>query len=484
MAGLASQAAVLAVARILNYGLLLLSPIVLARLLSVEDFGRYREFLVYAGLLNTLAVFTFSESLLYFIPRYAASPSRVVRQNLVLTALASSIVVAVLVVLDLALGGALVGEYLLPLALYTLLFANFDCWESFFIATRRSGIVFAYSIARLTVRMTAVITVAAITRDVRLIIWSLIAVEALRFVIALLLWRFYDRAREEPEIPDLWREQLRFCMPTGLGALLQAASGSLARIVVVKMLGHAALARYTVGTYIDPIILSVRNSITSVVLPEMVRRAGASAPLALWHRAIVLNTVLLFPVAALVLRFAEPLVTVVFGPDYRDAAVVLQIAMLILLRECFDFAPPLRAINRTLPFMQSNLLALTVCAGGLVLLLPEYGIAGAVTAVAIARVSDAIYLAWQVRRVRGVTLAQLLDWKALGKVALSAIIASAVIAGPFWTEWFGAPGVLLAGVAYLATYALLLAALRVAELHVLLAGMRQIAHAMLPSARG
>lgn len=481
---LANQAAVLAVARIFNYGLLLLSPVVLARLLSVEDFGRYREFLVYAGLLQTIAAFSFGESLLYFIPRYAQSPSRVVRQNLLLTGLASSVVVAALIAADTASGRALVGEYLVPLALYTLLLANFDCWEPYFIATRRPGAVFAYSFARLTARMVTVITVAALTRDVRIIIWSLIGVEAVRFTLAALVWRAHDRAAQESPLPGLWREQLRFCLPTGAGALLQTASGTLARIVVVKMLGHAALARYTVGMYIDPIILAVRNSLTSVVLPEMVRRGQGDAPLALWHRATVMNGLLLFPLAVGIARFAEPIVTAVFGTDYREAAPVLQIAMLILVRECFDFAPPLRSVNRTMPIMQGNLIALLVCAGGLALLLPEYGIVGAVTAVALAKICDGVFLGWQVMRVRGLRLPQLLDWRAIGKVTLAAILAGVVIADSFWTDWFGAAGVLLAAPAYGAAYLLLLAVLRVAELQVLFGGLRRIALAMLPSARG
>ena len=33
----------------LNQGLVLISPVILVRLLTVEEFGRYREFLLYAG---------------------------------------------------------------------------------------------------------------------------------------------------------------------------------------------------------------------------------------------------------------------------------------------------------------------------------------------------------------------------------------------------------------------------------------------------
>ena len=46
MAGLGKQTAVLTAARLANYGLMLVSPIILVRILSVEQFGQYRQFVV------------------------------------------------------------------------------------------------------------------------------------------------------------------------------------------------------------------------------------------------------------------------------------------------------------------------------------------------------------------------------------------------------------------------------------------------------
>ena len=43
--------------RLANQALILLSPIILVRLLSVAEFGRYREFLLYVGLLTAVIPF-------------------------------------------------------------------------------------------------------------------------------------------------------------------------------------------------------------------------------------------------------------------------------------------------------------------------------------------------------------------------------------------------------------------------------------------
>jgi len=73
MAGIAKQAVVVSMSRFANYGLLLISPIVLVRLLTVGEFGRYREFLVYSSVLASIAAFGIPNSLLYFVP---ADPAR------------------------------------------------------------------------------------------------------------------------------------------------------------------------------------------------------------------------------------------------------------------------------------------------------------------------------------------------------------------------------------------------------------------------
>src|SRR6185437_5647714 len=91
----------------------LISPIILVRLLTVEQFGRYREFLLYASVLQSIAVFSISDSVLYCIPANPASRWRMVRQTAVLLALSSLITVAVVAVLDRASGGRVLGTLLL-----------------------------------------------------------------------------------------------------------------------------------------------------------------------------------------------------------------------------------------------------------------------------------------------------------------------------------------------------------------------------------
>jgi O-antigen/teichoic acid export membrane protein len=475
MAGFARQAVILAASRIANYGLMIISPIVLVRVLTVGDFGRYREFLLYASLLQSIASFSISDSLLYFIPARPASAWRIVKQTALLTALVSTCIVLGFFILDVVTHGGLVGRYRVPVALYVLLFINVDFWESFWLATHRTVRVFIYSAARLLARMLVVVGVAVVTNDVMTIIWSLIALEGLRFVAFSAVWFALDRSRAEPPVHNLVRDQLRFCVPVGLATVLFLISRNIANVAVAKWLGAAALAQMTIGTYGEPIILALRNSISTVMLPELVRRQGQStdAPIQLWRRTTVVNCVLLFPAAFLVARFAEPLVLTVFGPKYAPAVPVLQIYACVMVIACFDFSPPLRAINQTRPLVTSNLAA-AICGGiALVVLLPVIGLAGAALTLVVSGFVEAVYNAWCVGRLYGVAQRALVPWARIARVLACVLGAALPLLALTWQRSLSLPGVVLASTLYLALFVGLLLAMGVEEAITMLRRVRK-----------
>ena len=471
MSGLGNRTAILTLSRLASYGLMLISPIFLVRLLTVADFGHYREFLLYASILQALAQFSINDSLLYCVPANPGSPWRLARQTALLTLCSSALVVLLLAVLDSGSGGRLVNGYLAPLAAYTLFSVNLDFWEYFWLANGRSRPVFVYSAIRLTARVVVVVITAALTHEVRAIIWALVALEGVRLAAAAVVMLVLDRSRQEPPLKEPWRDQLRFCIPSGIASLLAMLNRNLSNVIVARTLGAVALAQYAIGRFGEPVVATVRNSVSSVILPEMVRKdrgnPASGGALALWQKATVVNAILLFPIAVLVVRYAQPLITIVFGASYVHAALIMQIYMLVVIRECFDFAPALRAVNRTRPLVESNTAGLLTCAVAMLLLIPAAGLAGAMVAFVIASYVDALWLGRRTLESYGVRVGEILPWRSIAKAALAAVVASVLTANSVWTDIFGRAGIVLAGLVYLTAFALLLQVLRIPEAVVL-----------------
>jgi O-antigen/teichoic acid export membrane protein len=456
---------VISITRLMNQGLLLISPILLTRLLSVEEFGQYREFLLYASVLEVIAALNIFTSLLRFVAHQPEHRQQFVDQALVMTLSTSTLVLAGTAVLNWFFDGALVGDYMLPLGMFIFFYVNFDYWESLWLAQRRVGAVFAYTTGRLIARMVTVVTAAWLSSDVQVIIWSLVTLEVVRFLASLFMWARH-RQRGQRRLESGWREQLRFCGPSGAAHVLVGLNKSMSSLVVAKLLGPIALAHYTIGTYMRPIITVLRNSLSDALLPEMSsqqRSHQRGDSLVLWRRMTVVAAILLVPAAVLLARFADTIVVTLFSEEYRTAVPVFQIYLLVLFREIFDFGVPLRAINRTAPLMYGNLVSLVANAVFLAILLPTVGLLGAAAAFIIARMIEALYQGQQTAKAYGIAARELVKWSDVGKVALAAALASITLATSLWTSTMGLFGVVAAGCCFMAVYVPLLLLLRVPE---------------------
>jgi O-antigen/teichoic acid export membrane protein len=260
------------------------------------------------------------------------------------------------------------------------------------------------------------------------------------------------------------------------------------------------LAQYAIGRFGEPVVTTVRNSVSSVVLPEMVRKdrgaaAGATAvrgaaggtvvggtALALWQKATVVNAIMLLPIVVLVVRYADPLVTFVFGPNYVSAALVMQIYMLVVVRECVDFGPALRAVNRTRPLVESNVASFLACSLSMLALIPLAGLAGAMLAFVVSSYVDVLWLGWRTLQAYDVRLSELLPWRSLAKTALAALVAALLLVNSAWTDMFGRAGIVLAGLVYVTVFALLLQMMRIPEALVLQAWGKRLVFRRAPQA--
>jgi O-antigen/teichoic acid export membrane protein len=166
-------------------------------------------------------------------------------------------------------------------------------------------------------------------------------------------------------------------------------------------------------------------------------------------------------------------VTTVFGRDYAAAAPLMQIFMFSILRECFDFAPALRAMNQVSPLVYSNLAALIGGAIAMVLLVPPFGLNGAMAAAVLATYVDAIWQARSVANRLGMTTSELIPWGSIGRTALAATLSCIVVISPIWTDTLGFAGVVFAGATYMVIYVVLLKLLRVPEAEMLFASVRR-----------
>jgi len=446
MASLTRQAVIVSASRFINQGLMVISPVILVRLLSVEEFGTYRAFLLYTTLVGNLAAFSLANSLLYFVGLQPEGAWGYVRRIVFSLAITSSLAVAGFVVVDALLPEPLMRQHLLPCVLYVLFYVNVDFWEFLWLAQKNPSRVFAYTAGRLLLRITVVVAAATLTREVQTIVWSLVVLEGLRLLVSVYWWRRLAQGAESQPLKSSWRDQLEFCIPSGLAVFVTTLNSSLGGVFINQSLGEAELAQFVVAGYVIMVVYPLRNSISDVLLPEL---AGLSATarnawVPLWQRSIVLFAILLLPMAILLGRYADLFLTTVFSDKYQGATLLFQLHCVLLALSCFDVALALRAVNRTRALVVANFVCVGVNIGAMVLLVPHYGSAGAGIALVLSSIAGLVYLLHVLGEMQGLRMSELLPGRRLAQVLLASAVASLVIIPNFWTGIMGVAGGLLA----------------------------------------
>lgn len=465
VSSLFSRSVVLALSRLTNYVVLLLSPILLVRILNIETYGQYREFVLYALLVATLLAFSVGSNVLYFV---AKDPQRSPEYigNSILFVLISSVVglTAIYLLRGLYLP-YLSFDYSGALVLYVFFFLNLDLLESIWVATKQVRQIFIYSAVRTLVRMVAVVAAALFSGDIQIIIYTMIGVEAVKFALLLI---YVTRKRWLRLQLDLARarEQLYFLAPLAIAAMVDNLNQKVGSIFVSVQLGAVALAIYSTGIYQIPIIGVVRSAITDAIFPEMVERRVAANGDALknWRHGNVILFAIALPAAVALIVHARAFVETLFTSQYLEAVPIFQVSLLLMVRQCFDLGSPLRAADSNRHFFRGNFYALMINLGLAAILVWGFGPVGAIASLLLAEIYLAAYLARRTVWIYKISLKTLFSWRELAKIALSALLSSPLLLVGYWVTDSQVVAALLGSGLYLGCYAFVLRQLNIPEI--------------------
>jgi O-antigen/teichoic acid export membrane protein len=461
---------VLVAARLSKYAVLLLSPVLLVRVLDVEAYGQYREFVLYAMLLATVLSFGISGNLLYFIPKDPANEKVLCTQSILF------LFVTTFTGLTIVYLGR---EIILPVASfdyfglllgYVFFYVNLDLVESYYLAKKRSDYVFVYSALMVLVRVAAVVISAYVTREPRQVILTMTVVEVVKFLLLVIWWKRsvgvswrLDRA--------IAREQLQYIVPIGSGLVAANLNQRFGGVFVSASLGPSTLAIYAIGIYQIPVISIIRSAVSDVIFPDMVQqgRSDIQKTLYLWQRANIVFCLTVFPVFALFEVYAEEFIVGMFTRNYVDAVPVFQVMLLMMVRLCFEMGTPLRARNKNSFFLKANLGALLLNVILTVALFGRFGLMAPAIALVLSDIVMAVYLAWAITGIYAINVAQLLMWGKVARLAVAALagIPLLIVSGYF----LGSSGavVVLSALLYLVVYIFVVKHMKVEEADLVMA---------------
>jgi O-antigen/teichoic acid export membrane protein len=184
-------------------------------------------------------------------------------------------------------------------------------------------------------------------------------------------------------IKDEWKGILWFLGNTSFIATLKTGNERYLGIMILGyFVGKDAVAYYKIASTVASLANKVVDPLYEAIYPELVKFASSNA-IKDFKRMIKSTTkslvLIIIPLTVIIIIFAEPIISIVFGKDYVPATNALRIlaAAVLIVRFTFWINPALLSMGR--PGLRTILgvISTSVYLALMFLLVPEYSYIGA-----------------------------------------------------------------------------------------------------------
>jgi len=405
------SSALLFLAKVVGFGIRILLPVFLVRVLSKAEVGAYFQFFLLEAVTMTVFQLGAAQSLFYFVPRDPRNAGGYLAGSLGLSVLFMAAGFGLLAPFHVQAAGAtglgMLDAYYGRLAVYVTIVMILVVLESYTTARGWITATAAWDVGRQVAATAATLLAAWIWRDLPHVIAALIVVRAASAV-AMAGWIHVARrgfATERWRI-DL-KAQVRYGVVLGLTGMLVTLTMRFHELFVNRFYDIETYAVYAAGVRQIPVLQFFTHSVAMVTLARFseLEKAGDWIGIRdLWNRYHAGTWAVGLPVTLLFLVAARPLVLLMFTPEYADAVPIFRINAVAMLYMVLNPTLVLRAMDRNDLSLRVN--AVMVAALPLLLYggMKAWGLPGIIAAHGFALITARLVNLWALNRVAAVRL--------------------------------------------------------------------------------
>ena len=348
-----NQSLYIFVAKMIGYALRLVLPYFLVRLLSVADFGSYRQFFLIEMYFDALFQLGLNQALYYFIPRDVKNAGAYFLNTVLMNLGVFSVAFLAMGVFSGRLSEWLnipilkSGFWLLvPYVTMQMLVAACD---SYFNARRAVKAAAFFEIFGQTFVSAACVTTAVVTRNLHSVLMALVAARAFHLAAMAGYLHFRLHGLRAERYFGGMGEQIRYGVVLGFGGTLMSQLTKLHDFVVSHYYGTESYAIYSAGCTELPVIQMFTQSVAVVVLgkfAQLEQQKDWAGTRELWRRVQTSSYAVAVPATLLFVVLAKPIIHFMFTDAYAAAVPIFQINSLLKLGLIFNATLVLRAMSR------------------------------------------------------------------------------------------------------------------------------------------
>jgi O-antigen/teichoic acid export membrane protein len=413
----------------LTQGTQLIIGIVLVRLISKEMLGSYQQVMLVYGLLAGIFTIQIESSLYYFLPKCRPEKRRdLVTQTLLITG-----IISLSIGLAMFFSAGLFAKHFNNPEIATLIriFACFPIFErivcllpAFLISLDKALFSGLYSMISTVLMILAVVMIFAFGYGIAEALWSKILIEAIFAVIGILMMIHFSPLGQWRINKSLLLEQLNYCWPLMVTTTVGIVNLKLDGVLISAYFSREVYAVYSVGALELPLIALFTSSLSSAIMPDMVKEADRGQllnSLNIWHEASRKSSLLIFPTFVFFLICGYDFIVLIYTQAYSKAAWPFLIYLARMPIRVAVYGAIFRAIGFTKPLFWAALLSfITNLIVSVVLLVAgRHGFLsyiGPSIGTSFSTVVMVAYLLMTLCKKLEISFAEVMRWKELGRI--------------------------------------------------------------------
>ncbi|QSQ26979.1 oligosaccharide flippase family protein [Pyxidicoccus parkwayensis] len=427
------RAGPLVLARLFTAGLTLSIPLVLARVLHLDEYGTYYQLFLIATTLYYVLPFGVVQSLYYFLPRAEAKRPYLGQTLLFMSAAGLVGALGVYGLLGYVAGwfsNPALAQYRLPLAAYTaFLLGSFPLEVSLTSQGRTKASAVAYLVSD-AVRAGVMVVPPLLGASLHGMMVAVACFAALRYVAT---WVVSLRGVTGPLVDrKLFREQFVYAAPFGAAMLLAIPQQNAHLYMVAGAVAPAVYALYRVGCFQLPVVdllYTPTSEVLMVRLGELEREGRLEEGVVAFREAAGKLAYVFLPFAAFLFAAAPEFIGAMFGEKFLPAVPVFRVSVLGVVLSILPMDGTLRARGQTRAIFASYAVKAAVTVPMVWLGVRHLGLMGGIGSWAVAEVVGKGMLLARVPAALSTPRLELrvmdvIPWRELGKASLSAAAAA------------------------------------------------------------
>lgn len=431
------------VLRMTDMALQFLTPLLLVRLLSQNDFGDYRIFWLIVNTVMFIAPLGMPRSLFHFLPKIGL----LARTGFayVINAAIVSVATTVLLILPVwafaeylpGAAGPFMAQHGFVVVCFTVVWSFASLWENLPNSIEDHSRQAVFSVILTVLRVGAVVGLAANSGDLALIFWGVFTVGIIQVaLVAIYIDRKFgwDTARNSW---DLFSAQFSYAAPYGLAASASSLRRNVDQWIVVGRFSSVQFAALSLASTLLMPFEVLRTTANNMLLPRLSRAnaRGVKRSLVLYRRVAPAYVALFSFAAGACLVTGAELSAVIFGSGYALSGIVLSFYLFQMAVQTLGCSPVFSLMGKGNIALAIAALQIGLSIIGTLIGILNFGLIGAVGGPLLSTIIGDSIMLILLAHFAGVKVSSMHRWKSIGFLlvgfALSASFANFII------DWLG-----------------------------------------------